>query len=457
MADDAAAPAGQGSGEGHGQGSGPGHGSGQGPAARTAFGFTPHALRPAVLGEMHARPAHPVEAPRTVLHLAFLTGPEEAAADRAAVDALALSLGEAGPGAAMRQCRLATSGGFLRWESHTEFSTYTFDAPGSGGPLPPHPFGHAFRQPGPLIAAVRLDLLPMPAALEDGLEGFDPISLCVSRVADGETVAATDFRQDADGFTRIRVFVGSLSASRTGYLVQRLIEIETYRTLALLGLPEAQRVTPSVRRIEAGLVTALEAMKSTRGLTDNQRLLDDLTDLAADLEAGAAASAYRFAATRAYREIVAERLEAIREQHVSGYGGWRGFLQRRFAPAMRTCIAIEARQIDLSTKLARAANLLRTRVDVELERQNRDLLHSMNLRGRLQLRLQQTVEGLSVAAISYYVVSLIAKVAEGLHAEGLPVAPELTTALSVPAVVLAIWWVVRSIRRHHADVHFSDR
>ena len=421
------------------------------------FGFSSHILRAAVLGEMHARPAHPLDRPRTVLHLAFLTGPEEAAADRLALDRLALSLGVRGSGPEMKHCRFDLLGGVLRWEQHTEFTTYTFDAPPGSGRLPEHPFGVAFRQPGPLIAAVRVDVRSAPVRTEDGLDGFDPISLCVSRVAEGEAVVATDFRQDADGFTRIRVLDAGMSPSRTGTLVQRLIEIETYRTLALLGLPEAQRLGPGIRRIETGLVASLEAMKETRGLTDNQRLLAELTDLAAALEADAAATAYRFGATRAYHEIVEERLDAIREVHVQGYGSWRGFLQRRFGPAMRTCLAIESRQTDLATKLARAANLLRTRVDVELERQNRDLLHSMNLRARLQLRLQQTVEGLSVAAISYYVVSLIGKLAEGAHVEGLPFHPELVTALSVPLVVVAIWLVVRRIRRHHAgsrsDIH----
>src|SRR5690349_23625716 len=119
------------------------------------------------------------------------------------------------------------------------------------------------------------------------------------------------------------------------------------------------------------------------------------------------------------------------------------------APAMRTCVTTEERQENLSEKLARAANLLRTRVDVELEQQNRDLLKSMNARTRLQLRLQTTVEGLSVAAISYYVVGLFGHVVEGAAAQGLRIDVHLATALFVPVAVLAIWWTVRRIRRRH--------
>jgi uncharacterized membrane-anchored protein len=121
---------------------------------------------------------------------------------------------------------------------------------------------------------------------------------------------------------------------------------------------------------------------------------------------------------------------------------------------MRTCVTTEERQSNLSEKLARAANLLRTRVDVELERQNRDLLRSMNERTRLQLRLQATVEGLSVAAISYYVVGLFGYLIKGAHEKGAPVDVSLATALFVPVAVLAIWWVVRRVRRR--DIAGTD-
>jgi uncharacterized membrane-anchored protein len=102
----------------------------------------------------------------------------------------------------------------------------------------------------------------------------------------------------------------------------------------------------------------------------------------------------------------------------------------------------------LSAKLARAADLLRTRVDVALQQQNQDLLKSMNTRTLLQLRLQQTVEGLSVAAISYYVVGLLSYLAKAAHDGGLHVEPSLVTAAFVPPVVLGVWWMLRRMRRH---------
>jgi len=214
-------------------------------------------------------------------------------------------------------------------------------------------------------------------------------------------------------------------------------------------LPEAQKLAPSIGRIERRLAEVTEEMRRADQLIDNHRLLDELTALAAELEAGAAASLFRFGASRAYNEIVHLRLQTIGERKVDGLPTWTSFLARRMAPAMRTCITTEERQATLSRKLARAANLLRTRVDVEMERQNRDLLKSMNERTRLQLRLQTTVEGLSVAAISYYVVNLFGYLMKGLHDEGVPINTTLATALFVPVAVLAIWWTVRRIRRKH--------
>jgi uncharacterized membrane-anchored protein len=228
-----------------------------------------------------------------------------------------------------------------------------------------------------------------------------------------------------------------------------VIETETYRTLALLGLPEAHRLAPSINRIETRLSDLTQEICTAHQLQDNQRLLGELTELAAELEAGAGASHFRFGASRAYSEIIQLRLAAIGERKVDVFPTWTSFLARRLSPAMRTCITTEERQTALSARLSRAANLLRTRVDVELEKQNRDLLKSMNDRTRLQLRLQTTVEGLSVAAVSYYVVGLFHYLMEGLHEKGLPIDVTVATALFVPVALLGIWFLVRRIRKRH--------
>lgn len=417
--------------------------------------LTAHELRAALLGEVHARPFTAIETPRRILHFAFDTAGEAAKADRAALNEFCTKRGLGPLDDTSKHHRLKLSGMVLRWEQHSEFTTYTWELP-SDRDVPFHPSAAslsapmtALPQPGPLIVALDLHLLPDAETNATTGRLFDHASLAVAENAEGDALFATDFQADASGFIRILVLDRGLGAERAGALVQRIVELETYRTLALLGLPEAQRLAPSIGRIEKRLAEVTEEMRRSEKLVDNHRLLDELTALAAELEAGAAASLFRFGASRAYNDIVQLRLQTIGERKVEGFPTWSSFLARRMAPAMRTCISTEERQATLSRKLARAANLLRTRVDVELEQQNRNLLRSMNERTRLQLRLQTTVEGLSVAAISYYVVGLFGYLVKGAHDEGLPVNISVATALFVPVAVLAIWLVIRRIRRKH--------
>ena len=425
---------------------------GNGSDARLA----PHPLRATVLGEVHARPFTALETPRRVLHFAFDTSGEAARADRAALTDFCARRGLDPLLPAAKHHRVSFSGTTLRWEQHSEFTTYTWELPSDTGPAF-HPAAAALAapmaqvpQPGPLLVALDLHLLPddkdKPVTID---RLFDHASLAVAENSDGTALFATDFQADPSGFVRIIVLDRGLGSERAGAIVQRIIETETYRTLALLGLPEAQRLQPSINRIEARLAELTQEMRGAHQLQDNQRLLDELTALAAELEAGAGASHYRFGASRAYNEIVQLRLQTIGERKAGVYPTWTSFLARRLQPAMRTCITTEDRQATLSARLSRAANLLRTRVDVELERQNRDLLKSMNERTRLQLRLQTTVEGLSVAAVSYYVVGLFHYVMEGAHARGLPVDTTLATAAFVPVAIAMIWLVVRGIRKRH--------
>ena len=420
--------------------------------ARGPFGLPAHPLMPRILGEIHSRPFQLVDTPRTIVQLAFLAEDGDFSAHLRSLQQFQERQGKPAPAAGTRHLSVEWGNGRLRWERHTEFTTWTFDAPAAAAlddPLKGHPFGDGFDPPGPLISAIRLDLLPGDAA-DRACTFFDPTSLSYSAMDGGLAIAASDFRQDGDGFTRIVVLDRGLGPARAGALTQRLIEIETYRTLALLGLPEAQRISPALTRIEREMSRITIALNA--GEADSARLLDELIALSVELEADAVATLYRFAASRAYDEIVGERLSVVQETAISGYETWGGFLWRRLGPAMRTCRAATDRLESLSAKLARAADLLRTRVDVELEQQNRDLLRSMDRRAKLQLRLQQTVEGLSVAAVSYYVVGLIGYVANGIEATGLALHPAVIVAASVPPVVLAVAWIVRRIRRRHGEI-----
>ncbi len=424
----------------------------------TPTAFEPHPLRRTVLDEVHARPFLKVVPPRRFIHYAFSTDAAAIAKDRLALDHWCELTSAARPEPHARYHAADFPSARLRWECHTEFTTYTWDCAGGEGGLfhwplleaPPVP--SAIPTPGPLVVAADVMVIDRPlssAALEDL---FDAASLCVADVMDGAARVVTDFRQDSRGFTRILIADQGLTPVMLGALVQRLLEVETYRSFAMLGLPEAMRVSPALRRGEEMLVNISQAMRESRGLEGNSALLEALVAQTAELEAEAAASAYRFGATKAYADIVRSRLATLAEKPVDGYSTPQAVLQRRMAPALRTCQSISDRQADLSRKLARAANLLRTRVDVEMQSQNRVQLESMNQRARLQLRLQQTVEGLSVAAVSYYVLGLFGYVFKGAHEAGLlRLEPALATALALPVVVVGMWLIVRRIRKSHSS------
>lgn len=424
---------------------------GEKPPSGSVLGFPSHHGRAAALGEVHARPHPLIESPRLIIQLSFMTE-GGAAVDHAVLSELSRQLGIAPPDRQARHHAMRWGQGSLRWERHTEFSTYLWEGPleEPDGRRQDMPFGNGFTPPGTVISGIRLEIRRWDGTDERSIAGFDDATLCRSLVEGGKAAILTDFRQDGDGLTRMLLLDRGTAPARLGALAQRMLEIETYRTLAMLGLPLAQSLSARVRRIEDRLAVITAEMKTSQRRRSDA-LLDELTGLAAELEADAASSLYRFGASRAYDRIVEERLEALGEAPVPGYDTWQGFLQRRLAPAMRTCQSVENRQASLSEKLSRATQLLRSWVDVEMEQQNRELLESMNNRARQQLRLQQTVEGLSVAAVSYYVVGLFGYLAGALVPHDWPLTAKHVTAAFVPLALLAVWLAVRRIRRDHAE------
>jgi uncharacterized membrane-anchored protein len=188
-------------------------------------------------------------------------------------------------------------------------------------------------------------------------------------------------------------------------------------------------------------------LNGIRGLDDERRLLDRLGALAARIEQLRSDTNFRFSAARAYYELVLSRLEELREAEEPGLQTFGEFLPRRLTPAWRTCEAVARQLDDLAQRIDRASDLLRARVELTLEAQNQDLLQSMNQRGQLQLQLQQAVEGLSVVAISYYLVGLVKYSAGSLEEMGLLQHPALVVGLSVPVCVLLVWRGVHKLRK----------
>lgn len=418
-----------------------------------------HDQRHALTNELHARPYQTLAAPSQVIHFAIVTGEtaDAYAADRTHLVELCRRYGVNPPDTGMKQLNADFGAFHLKWERHTEFVTYTFFVKGDAteptavATDAPVPQDWLEAMPGELLVATTLVLTPAPPHDEDVPQSswFVRDSLCCTSVSDGAAVVWTDFRIHEDGFSRFLIQGKGLSPRRAGRLVQRLLDIETYRTMAMLALPEAQRLGPEIAGIGERLMRLTESMQGSAVSSHDRTLLENLTGLATEVESLQARSAYRFSAAEAYDALIRARIAELREQRVEGWQTIEEFMGRRFAPAMRTCQSVADRLSRLAQRVNRAATLLRTRVDIALEDQSQTLLASVDRSARRQLALQQTVEGLSVAAISYYVLGLIyyaATAIEHFH----PVVPAKTvTGLAIPVVILLVWAGIRRLRRRY--------
>jgi uncharacterized membrane-anchored protein len=416
--------------------------------------------RYALVNELHARPFPELSAPCRALHLAIMQ-PENAAdrdrdADRAHLVALLDRYGAAHPAPGASHYSGQVGRAFLKWELHTEFVTYTLFADGvspvpfSGDLFSLYPADWLAAGPGRVLASclVRIESVA-PDAVEasiarDFARWFVPESLAVSQVVDGEAVIAGDFRLDEHGHSRFVVLTRpGIGRRRLGRIVQRVLEIETYKSAAMLTLPLARRVAGTVARLDRELSEVVADMAVETG--QEPETLDRLLKMAAEIEHLASTTAFRFGAAGAYEAIVNQRIAVLREQRIGGRQLFAEFMTRRFDPAMRTCRSAKERLSELSDRAERAANLLRTRVDVANQLQNVEVLKAMDRRAALQLRLQETVEGLSVVAISYYAVSLAEHVF-GPLAERAHISERALLAILTLPVVAIVWFLVRRIR-----------
>ncbi|MBL6849972.1 MAG: DUF3422 domain-containing protein, partial [Planktomarina temperata] len=344
---------------------------------------------------------------------------------------------------------------WIKWECHTEFVTYTAfvddlgDAAFDGSEFAIFPAAWQAAMPGTTLSStsIRVEEDQDTQSIKDKLDGwFVSESLAASRVLDRAAVIAGDYRMDGNGNMRFAVFVpASTGRRRVGRIVQRLNEIEVYKTMSMLGLMRARSLSVELNAVDTNL-SALVA-----DLADDQVSAEDnlngLLKLSADLEGHSAAVAYRFSASKAYAAIVAQRIEVLRESQFEGRQSFREFMMRRFDPAMRTVQALDNRLQDLISRAIRTGDLLRTRVDVERQTQNQELLSSMNRRADVQLQLQRTVEGLSVVAISYYATGLSLYVLTPLSGV-MGMSKSVLTAAVVPLVVGSVYLALRRIRKH---------
>ena len=267
---------------------------------------------------------------------------------------------------------------------------------------------------------------------------------CVAgaEIADGAGYAFADFIIGDDGYEHFVVIDRHLAPRQAGRMAKALFEIEAYRVMALLALPLARAQAPRAVEIEQALAALTDHIGHDRG--SDEALLASRTQLAARVGNAIDASQYRFSASRAYYELVRARIAELRERPVAGIQTIDEFMSRRLAPAIATCASVSQRLEDLSERVARASSLLSTRVEIAREKQNQSLLESMESRARLQLRLQETVEGLSIAAITYYGAGLVGYLADGVSAAGVHVDHKIAVA-SYPVIAGLVALALRRV------------
>jgi uncharacterized membrane-anchored protein len=417
-----------------------------------------HPHRRALNDEVHARPPDNLEAPVRLSYLVIM-GSGSRADDLAMLSRLIEGTGAAKPAADASHFTADLGSHRVKWERHTEFCRYTFFVQGvEKKPFSEPAISYAPRAwlkdlKGQTIAAihahaVRSQSVPDPVKTSETFFAGNPI--IGSSISGGTGRAYTDFRIHPDGFGRLLVCDHKMTPRQAGRLVQRLFEIDTYRMMALLALPVARDLSPFLAASERELLEITSAMQ-TAGEAEEPLLLDRLTKLDAAVEKQHADTHYRFSAANAYYDLVQQRIEELREERIEGLQTFREFNDRRFSPAIATCRSVSARQTALSERIAHTTVLLSTRVSVTREEQNQKVLASMDRRANLQLRLQQTVEGLSVAAITYYIVGLIYFGAKGLMPAGMRITPELAAAVSIPIVLAVVAYGLRRYRRSLDD------
>lgn len=412
-----------------------------------------HPARIELNDELHARPPEALVAPCSISFLALCVQDAEKAQAWAHLCGLAERFGVTPPAEGANHFSAAFGPFRLKCERHTEYVRYKFIVPGSFSFDEPAigkvPKDWLESLPGQILVARNVLLTSGEPATPD----FDKISeqhfggntLVGSTVAGGNARAYTDLRIHPDGFGRLLIESLSLKPRQAGRTIQRMVEIDTYRMLALLALPLARELAPFLAECEQELVQITSSMVNV-GLSGEPALLERLMKLEAAIESQDSKSHYRFSAAAAYYELVQRRIAELREERIEGLQLFQEFMERRLAPAMATCVAAAARLDAISSRAGSVTRLLSTKVNIALEQQNQAVLASMNRRTKLQLRLQQTVEGLSVAAITYYIAGLVGYAAKAVKAGGVHLEPDLVIGASIPFIAAIVAYGMHRLR-----------
>lgn len=426
------------------------------PLKKKLLGLPEHAQRYKLHSELHAGAIELLETPTQLSHLVLLCNNDQATQERSLIAQLCERYGVTPPTLHSNHFSAVLGVYRINWERHTEYSTYTFfhSAPFET-PFVEPAINHVPKEwlaalPGEIIVATHMALEDRERpqrSLKELSVLFASNTVIGSEVVAGNAIVWTDNQIHADGFGRILIHDVELRSRQAGRLVKRLLEIETYRMLAMLTVPVMRSYIPQLAHFDERLAALTENNITLECLEDEQRLLNELTQLAAEIERISARTSQRFNASSMYYDIVKLRVSELREKRIQGLQMFQEFMAQRLSSAMGTCTLVNNKLETLSTRVERASSLLRARVEISMEKQSRDLLRSMDRRARLQLRLQETVEGLSIVVLSYYLLGIIGYGLKAVKAAGYKFDTELATGIAIPIVVTAVFLAVRRLRR----------
>ncbi len=362
----------------------------------------------------------------------------------------------------------------VRYECHTEFISLTLIYPNKiENKNKPKLFDENFLNllpidflenfPGVHFLSTWIEMAPSnfnfkPIDIE---EFFYHDNFAGSNVAEDGANVFMSFKSDrteflGSGFRRVFIQNKNLRTRRTGRLLQRIVELETYQVLSLLGLPQVRHETLNLSNLEKQITEITKSVSKTAkknlnkksiAYPDYQKDLNELSYVVAKIEEIDSSSNYRLSATAAYYKLVEQRIQDLREERLESFQTNYEFLSRRLQPAIRTTEAFSRRLESLAIRAQRADNLVRTQIEMGVQIQNKNLLESMELRARAQLRLQETVESLSIVAITYYIVGLLSTLVDPINFDNFFISKTVFLALCVPIILVLIWYIAKMVRK----------
>jgi uncharacterized membrane-anchored protein len=429
-----------------------------------------HPLRTVLHEEVHARPPVALWPRDRILNQAFLLKGNDRQQQLDWINAISEQTKQPidpnhGQTFRIIELRPAPQRVIIKWELHGEFSSISTivqqkdliaEAPIKTRPALENEVNELLSKLSikPMHEAGGLRISAIDIAFEDrGLfkEADEVSSLFSGNTLIGSTILTnkkaqlwTDLQVNEDGYISYLVPHAGMGSRQAGRVARRITEVEIYRMASMLAFPVAKSLSGPLRNAEAELselskeISMAQNQESVATHQDGE-FLERISSLASKIEEWISEHGLRFTAAEAYSQLAAKNLEELSEASLPGVQTLSEFMERRFAPAMSTCSWTQRRLRELSDRISRTTQILRTRIEFVNESQTQELLASMDRRAKIQLRLQETVEGLSVLVLTYYAVSLIIYMGKGAKEFGLMIPAELIGGASAPIIAYGIY------------------